>query len=194
MIDVTEKLKNLGYRPLKNDDIGATATFVDLLERDVGRLPEDYKEFLKARPWTGIFDDQIGFEGSEKSPWASLGVEILECLYGRCPDKSNDITAIRERLLQKLPSNVLAIGEVTGANFVCIYLDEKMFGGVCLWDHEHEENVRQGIYKVAPSFSEFIDLLRKMEQPAATQAKIVKVEISDALKARVAELNRNKRK
>lgn len=193
MINVTEKLENFGYRPLRGDSIDAPVGFVDLLERQVGSLPGDYKEFLRAYPWTGIFDDQIGFEGSEKSPWASGGVEILECLYGRCPDKGNDLMVIREQLSQQLPSNLLAIGEVTGANFVCIYLDEREFGGICLWDHEHEENERNGIYKVAPSFSGFIELLRKIEQPVATQAKIVKVEISDLLKARVAGLNKNKR-
>jgi hypothetical protein len=194
MIDFADKLKKLGYRPLRSDSVDTTAGFVDVLEREVGKLPEDYKVFLRAYPWTGIFDDQVGFEGDEKSPWASSGVEILECMYGQCLDKSNDLMVIREQLSQQLPGNLLAIGEVTGANFICICLDDRMFGDVCLWDHEHEENERQGIYKISPSFSDFIGLLRNINKPAATQAKIVKMELSDVLKARVAELNKNKRK
>lgn len=194
MIDIIERLRNLGYRPLKGDDFNVDALIASL-KGEGHSLPEDYETFLKNYPTTGVFDDQVGFEGSEKSPWASGGVEVLECLYGQCIDKRNDLMAVRDQLSSELPVSMLAIGEVTGANFVCIRLDETAFGAICIWDHEHMNDARHGIYSVAPSFYEFIQLLKKIEErPVAECTKFVGMEISESLKARVAQLNKDRNK
>lgn len=194
MIIISEYLRTLGYRPLKRGDSDAGSKFTESLEHEGRRLPEDYKKFLREFPLTGVFDDQIGFNGSEKSPWASNGVEVLECLYAQCSDKRNDLVAVRDQLSNELPTNMLAIGQVTGANFVCICLDQAAFGTIYVWDHEHMNDVRKGIYMIAPSFSKFVELLKKIEgRPIEKQTRLVGVDLSETLKARVEQL-KNKRK
>ncbi|MGV2288359.1 SMI1/KNR4 family protein [Trinickia sp. YCB016] len=194
MMNVDEKLQGLEYRPLVNDGNEIDADYLDALGKVGCNLPADYKDFFKRYPLTGVFDKKIGFAGKEKSPWASDGVEVLECLYGQCSIASSDLMAVRAQLLEQLPVNMLAIGQVTGANFVCINLSEELFGAIYLWDREYLEDARHGLYAIAVSFSEFIDLLRELkEEPVAAQPKFVKAELSETLKARVAELLKNKR-
>lgn len=194
-MNISDHLRDLGYRPLGGGAFNVDAEFATSLLNERGRFPEDYETFLRDHPLTGVFDSQVGFEGSEKSPWASGDGEILECLYGQCPDKRNDLKSVWEQLSNELPSDMLPIGQVTGANFVCISLNEAAFGTICLWDHEHMDDARHGIYTIAPSFHEFVKLLKRVEaRPVEGRTKLVRMEISEALKARVARLNKSKGK
>ncbi|MDA8327587.1 MAG: SMI1/KNR4 family protein [Betaproteobacteria bacterium] len=192
MTDVVSKLKALGYRPLK-DGAGKSSSHLEFSDQIGFPLPDDYRAFLSAFPETGVFDRQVAFSGSERSPWAADGREVLEVLYARCPDPSNDLFMLRTQYADQIPAHFLPIGQVTGANLLCLDLRNESLGQVYVWDHEHMDDARGGFYLVANGFSAFVDLLRALEQiqPKAGP-KLVKKELPDTLKARVAELLKNK--
>lgn len=190
MSSIAKSLKKLGYRPLKSSE-GLPRQGYSGLARQIGfNLPADYLAFLSDFPLTGVFDRQVVFIGKEKSPWAADGQEVLEVLYAQSSDKNNDLLKLRGQYSEQIPPHFLAIGQVTGANFVCLDLRDEFLGRVYVWDHEHLDDVRAGFYLTAYSFSEFIELLDAGYEQPSQGAALVKMELSDSLKARIAELKR----
>lgn len=189
MSNISYKLNALGLRPLKADVHTLHNNYAAQLEEKGLLVPNDYQTFLLDYPLTGVFDNQIVFSGKDTSPWATNGLEVLEVLYGKCSDTQNDLLKVRDQLSDQLPSDFLPIGQVTGANFVCLCLRKESLGEVYVWDHEHENNARQGLYFVTSSFSEFVNLLHEAKVNLSTPpSKLIKMEISDSMKARVNEL------
>lgn len=195
MVDYASKLETLGYRLFKASDAAASVNADALLAQLPLNFPEDYRNFLTAFPRTGVFDEKVVFSGIQASPWASNGLEVLEVLYGYCSSKNNDIAKVREQYLSQVPAHFLAIGQVTGANLVCLDLRQASFGRVYVWDHEHLGGSDEGFYLAAPSFSAFFESLKVAEeQPATGGPKLVKMQLSDTLRARAAEILKNREK
>lgn len=194
MFDYSSRLALLGYRPLRGEDDATNVDAKSLLEHVGFDVPEDYREFLCAFPRAGVFDKRTVFSGIQASPWASDGSEVLEVLYGYCSNKSNDLIKVRERYRVQLPAHFLAIGQVTGANLICLDMRRVSFGRIYVWDHEHLGGDEEGFYLAAESFIAFIESLRfGDEQPSARGAKLIKMELSDALRARAAEILKNRK-
>lgn len=194
MFDYSSRLALFGYRSLKSEDDATNVDAKSLLEHVGFDIPEDYQEFLGLFPKTGVFDKRTIFSGIQASPWASNGVEVLEVLYGYCSSKSNDLIKVREQYRVQVPAHFLVVGQVTGANLICLDMRQASFGRVYVWDHEHLGGEEDGFYLAATSFIAFIESLRLGdEQPSASGAKLVKMELSDSLRARAAEILKNRK-
>jgi SMI1/KNR4 family protein SUKH-1 len=184
---IVSKLTSLGYTPRnggapKADGLQNPADRVGFL------LPRDYREFLTAFPVTGRFDRQIVFSGIEKSPWAADGLEMLEAMYAQCSDPLDDLLEVRKQYGDQIPSHFLAIGLLIGANQLCLDLRTESLGKIYVWDHEHFDDARKGFYLAAPSFTAFVDLLHEDQRKAREEGpKLVKMELSDSLKALLAQ-------
>lgn len=193
MQDIASKLGSLGYHPLK-PNVSVPLSQIELLQKIEFSLPRDYQEFLSRFPETGIFDKQVVFSGIERSPWAANGREVLEVLYAQCPSHENDLLALRTQYVGRLSNHFLIIGQVTGANFVCMDLRTNSYGQVYVWDHEHIVDSSDGFYLAAPNFSSFVESLREFKPERATDGpKLVKKEFSDTLTARATELLKKNR-
>jgi len=153
-------------------------------------VPEEYIEFLKDFPRTGVFDKNVFFAGIEPSPWASDGVEQLEVLYGSCGQASNDISSVRKQYLDQIPENLLAIGQVAGDNMVCIDLSGSSFGKIYVWDHEHRGGADHGLYLAANSFAAFVHSLYVGDYEPG-DAKVISSTYSDEFKEMAENLIRN---
>lgn len=141
-----------------------------------------------------MFDRSVGFSGLEPSPWAADGSEYLEVLYGYSSDKRHDLLGVRDQFSgDQLPLHLLAIGQVTGANLVCLDLRATTLGRIYLWGHEHLDDDRAGLYLVTESFTKFVDSLvaKEIAQPE-NGPKMVKAELSQTLRMRAAELIKKK--
>lgn len=194
MSNISYKLNALGLRPLKADVHTLHNNYAAQLAEKGLLVPNDYQTFLLNYPLTSVFNNQIVFSGKDTSPWAANGLEVLEVLYGECSDTQNDLLKVRDQLSAELPPDFLPIGQVTGANFVCLCLRKESFGEVYIWDHEHDNDARQGLYFVTPSFSEFVNLLHEAKaNPSMQASKLIKTEISDSMKKRANELITSKK-
>jgi hypothetical protein len=72
---------------------------------------------------------------------------------------------LKERsCIENLPATAYPVAWVSGGNYV--YIDEAKNGAVYFWDHEEPWN----ICNLAPSFSEFLELLRPFDE-ASVQLK-----------------------
>lgn len=193
MFNYSSKLAELGYRPLK-DEGGMAGYDAVPPAGDIGlKVPEDYLEFLSAFPLTGVFDKRVIFSGIQASPWAANGKEVLEVLYGHCSDKNNDLTKVREQYMAQLPAYFLVVGQVTGANLICLDMRSASFGHVYIWDHEHLGDDQMGFYLAAKSFDAFFKSLRLEDDDLPGGGpKLVKMDLSASLKARVEGLLKNK--
>jgi hypothetical protein len=101
---------------------------------------------------------------------------------------------VRRQYADQIPAYFLAIGLITGANLVCLDLRSESLGQVYVWDHEHMDDARAGFYLTAASFGAFIESLHEARsEPRKDGPKLVKKELSDTLKTRVAELLKNKK-
>ena len=193
MFDDSSKLAQLGYRKLKDDHAATSSNALPLIARSELEIPQDYQEFLAIFPLTGIFDKTVVFSGIEASPWAANGNEVLEVIYGYCTDRNNDLMTVREQYLAQLPIYFLVIGQVTGANLICLDLRPTSFGNVYLWDHEHFGGDLDGFYLVANSFASFVESLRlEDDRLSANGPKLVKMDLSDSLKMRIADMLKSK--
>src|SRR5882672_8682020 len=114
-------------KPNKKINLGA----IEKLEAIVGeKLPDDYRGFLLdfngGKPEDNEFDiPQI----KNKS-----GVNRF---YGLLDErKSGDLLHERELMISRVPDKMLAIGDDSSGNSVCLSLRPDTFGQLFFWDHE----------------------------------------------------------
>ncbi len=195
MFDYSSKLAQLGYKQLEGTHGAADYNALSLIEHSQLKVPHDYQEFLSNFPLTGIFNKKVVFSGIETSPWAANGQEVLEVLYGCCTNKSNDLMKVREQYLAQVPAHFLVIGQVTGANLICLDMNPVSLGYVYLWDHEHLGDDLDGFYLVAKSFVGFVESLQLGDDRLAEGSpRLVKMDLSDALKARIVDMKSKQEK
>ncbi|MCL9783418.1 SMI1/KNR4 family protein [Vibrio sp. S4M6] len=145
-------------------------------------LPKAYAEFLARYPDTCFFDKEIGFVGEEHTPFSSSGLEHLDVLYSSSDDTYSDIIDVRALYLDEIPSYYLVIGEVTGGNLICLNLKT---GEVTIWDKTVPDLFSNSIFKVADSFSEFLELLKEVVEgdELESKTKVVSFNPSEELDA-----------
>jgi SMI1 / KNR4 family (SUKH-1) len=187
-VQITEKLKQLGYRPLFDDDVN----FINFDKQFYNKgiiLPQEYLDFLSQNPITGVFDNSIVFRSDVPSPWAVDGFEDLSVLYGNCKLLTNDILEVQMTFKDRIPDRFFLIGESEGGNQIGISLAPNRYGTVYFWDHEADET---GIYSIADSFSDLISRLVVADYPTELytedEPKLISMTTTGELEARIAAL------
>ncbi|WP_203289910.1 SMI1/KNR4 family protein [Metabacillus sp. cB07] len=128
------------------------------------KLPESFLRFIKEN--NGAEIDDGTFEYSNRG----YAVERFLCMLDDIEDNANGIydidvvfTQIGERLTDNedlLGAEVLPIASIFAGDFVCLdYRADKNNPSVCIWSHEESGEFDPVTYKVADSFSEFLNIL-----------------------------------
>ncbi|KEZ52455.1 SMI1/KNR4 family protein [Metabacillus indicus] len=128
------------------------------------KLPESFLRFIKEN--NGAEIDDGTFEYSNRG----YAVERFLCMLDDIEDNPNGIydidvvfTQIGERLTDNedlLGAEVLPIASIFAGDFVCLdYRADKNNPSVCIWSHEESGEFDPVTYKVADSFSEFLNIL-----------------------------------
>jgi len=116
-VDFRLLLDNLGAE----HGSGVDDDSVRLAEQTLGRLPEDYRDFLRQVGWTTLRAQEVAGLGSDL-PYRWLNVVDL---------------TVQERLDGWLPEHLIAIHPDGGGNFACLHGNE-----VLLWYHDGASDVR----------------------------------------------------
>lgn len=156
-------LQSLMYRPYVVSDNHDPVILVDLSTVVGYPVPEEYVEFLREFPNTGVFavEGDVFIQGKEKLSGRHNGCYAIDMLYGACSDKQYDLIEIASRpdYDGDTPRYVLQIGQDLGGNAFCLDLRPDAFGRVYFWDHEHNAD-ETGLYLVANDFVSFLSGLQ----------------------------------
>jgi len=136
---------------------------VDGFETVIGKkLPDDYREFLfnfnGGRP-----------ESNEFSVPAQKSAAGINLFYGLLKAKEwGDLLYQREMLMDRVPKDVLPIGEASCGNAVCLSLRPDTYGQIFFWDHELEADEGQeatfsNLFLISNSFTGFLSDLEKFD-------------------------------
>lgn len=128
------------------------------------KLPDSYIDFIKkynvGEPITDNFSDSnnsyvidrfLGFVNEyETSPLGDYDISVvlsqIDCYLTDNPDLIGD--------------ELIPIAALFAGNFVCLdFTEDKENPSVCVWDHEESDEFKPVTYKIADSFSEFLDML-----------------------------------
>lgn len=145
-----EKLQNLGLLPLGRSFHPPSEERIAALEKVLERpLPAPYREFL-ATYGVCTFEDYVTFvlpDGPRMDLAIFLGID---------PDDAYDIEQVWRSLSQEHPATLIPFAIDAYGNALCLDLAPPRFGHVRYIDHEN------GLEStIAPSFSAFIDVLRR---------------------------------
>lgn len=136
-------------RPLSHKDIR-------VLEEEIGlTLPQEYQSFLLkyngGRPHPNAFP----IEGLENNP-----VGAIQIFFGIDDEIESCNLLWNHRVFNgRLPSNLLAVACDGSGDLICLSLLGDDASCVVFWDFyaEHFPPTYKNVYKVAPSFTAFID-------------------------------------
>ena len=162
MSAISEKLKEIGYKPFVSTDQYESTSLAKLSEIIGHQVPEDYLQFLAEFPNTGVISTDIVCSGIASSPWAPSGSYAISILYASCSNTSYDLINRRRNPYDAwdFGEEFLVIGDDVGGNLFCLDLKKESFGKIYFWDHEHMET-ETGFYLVANDFTSFISSLRR---------------------------------
>ena len=96
MSQISERLKELGYRKFIESDDYSSYKLKDLSELISRNIPEQFTFFLQEFPNTGIFDDFVDVVGLESAPWAPDKRYPITGMYANCSRSHLDIMKIRD--------------------------------------------------------------------------------------------------
>lgn len=136
-------------------------------------IPDDYKQFLR---WYGetFFEKNIIFKPLEPSPTATEdGNQYFDGFYGLMSE--NNINQQIDDYKNRIPGNLIPVGECPGGNLICIGVNGTAYGKIYFWNHENELKARlmigdvadvenidlywDNIYLVSESFVDFLNTL-----------------------------------
>lgn len=134
-------------------------------------LPSDYKEFLKKYNAGIPQQDSFVYRGHEYALIRFLGIidDFEDNEMGEY-----DIEVVESEIGERLTDNedlvgmeVVPIAELFAGDYLCLDLRKKhkLFGkkddtpSVCVWDHEESGVFDPVTYKVADSFTDFLNML-----------------------------------
>jgi hypothetical protein len=112
-------------------------------------LPEPYRSFLAETNGGRPLNQEFVVEG-----WGSSGVSDF---YAIGTGNSFDLDAARDRFLDVLPKDVLAIASDPGGNQICLGLNADLAGKIFFWDHE---DASRQLREISPSFQSFVNDLK----------------------------------
>lgn len=140
--------------PISETDLSATEVALGV------RFPEDYRGFLLIQ--NGGRTDRDSFRVE------ALGNCVLNELYGIGQGDVGDLVTMATLMDGRLPFKFFQIGEDPGGNVLLLATPGSGASGVYFFDHESEpDDASQSwhtfpnLYKVADSFSDFLNQLKK---------------------------------
>lgn len=136
---------------------------IDILEAMIEKqLPNDYLQFLLT--FNGGKPESNEFLIPDQKNAA--GVDLF---YGLLKKKEwGDLLLRRAELIERVPKDILPIGDASCGNVVCISLQSNTFGKVFFWDHELEADEGEAatfsnLFKIGNSFTDFFENLKKFD-------------------------------
>lgn len=133
---------------------------LDALEKRLGVcLPDDYRSFL------------LTIDGGRprKRDTFRIGkhnASLLDVLYSvRHEDEEYTLERMRLVFDDRIPEDLLPIGEDQGGSQICLGIGKENYGKVFFWDMEYEDEqpTYDNVYPIADSFGEFLDSLYSSE-------------------------------
>lgn len=154
-MDVLKKLASLRPIPIEpgrlvsDDDMTLVERTLDIV------FPDSLKAALAAYTGGIQFEAEVLFKPLKPSGWEGSEGELdLNVIYG-VPDNDRGLISVNEMLAHQLPSNLVAIGESSGGNQVCI---ERQSGAITFWDHEARPD-DESEFPVSDTFDSFVEHL-----------------------------------
>lgn len=137
----------------------ATKESIEELEKTLGFLiPDDYKDFL------GEYNGGTSKVRYSKFFVKELNQEIpLDVLYGISVKRTFDLSECYEEFEEDMLQNSLIIGDDPGSGLIVLITDPENHG-VYYWDHSFhfpQSSEEENTYKIADSFTDFINELKK---------------------------------
>jgi hypothetical protein len=150
-IDILETNRKIGLT-----DIGRFEAEID------ANLPPEYRQFLLT--FNGGKPEGNQFDVREAK--TNAGVNLFFGLLNT--QREGDLLYERARMLDRVPHNVLSIGNASCGNLVCLSLRTDTFGQIFFWEHEMEAEEGEpatfsNLFKVGNSFQQFFDGLKKFD-------------------------------
>lgn len=127
-------------------------------------LPTDYREFIVS--YNGGIPNEKSFECNKHS----YAVKRFLCILVNVQESSDgwyDISVVESQIGERLTDNedligveVLPIAELFAGDYVCLdYREDRENPCICVWNHEESGDFEPVTYKVANTFSEFVQML-----------------------------------
>ena len=127
-------------------------------------LPSDYKDFVKN--YNGVIPEEKSFLCNGRS----YSITRFLCVLDNHRDTSSgwyDISVVESQIGERLTDNedligveVLPIAELFAGDYVCLdFRNDKTNPLVCVWSHEESGEFSPVTYKVANSFSDFLEMI-----------------------------------
>ncbi|HEX3624544.1 MAG TPA: SMI1/KNR4 family protein [Verrucomicrobiae bacterium] len=123
-----------------------------------GRLPNDYKDFLKqdngGRPKPNKFEFATRSGKTEES--------TVHYFFALWDQRVGNLKKNFERYRRRLPSGFLPIGLDPFGNVIAIHIFGEKSGKIYFWDHEKESDLPSlnNMFLIANSFDEFVQHLK----------------------------------
>jgi len=134
---------------------------LDELEKKVcASFPEEYVNFLRKYNGGEVEDNIIELPSGEIESF------ILSSFFGTRLEDINDLLSCYDTFESRIPKGSIPIGRDVGGNIVCLNLNRERYGYIFFWDHdielEFEDNEMeiQDLYYVAPSFDDFLHMIK----------------------------------
>ena len=120
-------------------------------------LPEDYKQFL-FNYGSGYIKDNYYYRAIENSPLTMEdGYNSVDYFYGS--DIVNNMDFSEEELERKL----IPIADAGGGDFLCVGVSSD-YSGVYFWAHENSEELKDNLFLVQRTFTDFIESFVEHEE------------------------------
>lgn len=127
-------------------------------------FPMDYKDFIMN--YNGGIPNEKTFECNKHI----YAITRFLCILKNVHETQNgwyDIGVVESQIGERLTDNedligveVLPIAELFAGDYVCLdYRNNKGIPSICIWSHEESADFDPVTYKVADTFSEFIEML-----------------------------------
>lgn len=125
------------YGKNKNAQKASEDALSEMETRLESTFPADYREFVTDFGGVALMTSPIFTFQEGDNPNSS---SLIEQFYGvRSDDPQRHLATIYDIYRQRIPSDLLPIGEDPGANIVCLGIKGERRGKVFFWDHDREE-------------------------------------------------------
>ena len=132
-------------------------------------LPKELIEILTYFEGAVWFNNEVIFKPDEPSPMDDeTGFQSIDFLFG--PGSGDySLEYYYKMYSHQLQEGLVPIGSAPGGNLICIASD----GSICYWYHEGSES--ECVYRIAPSFVDFLNRL-EIEENQPTGIKVIEEE------------------
>ncbi len=122
-------------------------------------IPDAYRNFLEQYNGGIPSNRLIYFNNDEKGT-------LIDIIFGFTKEKYRDLRKTNIDMLNRIPTNTLAIADDQGGNLILLSVKGPDYGKVYFWDHELETEPADysNLTLIADSFEEFINNLKSEDE------------------------------